>query len=221
MSTTTLSFTIRVAQDIDDLQRACDVRAASYGHHMPELEANFAKPDVLDLSSAVAVLLCEDKVTGEAIGTARVQTNASEPLLIEQCVEMPALYEKQGRAEITRLATLPGADLVIKIALQKAVYLYCQAVQARWMIIGARNEALVRNYLRLGFSNLFENGHTVPLSYAGNLPHHVLVMDTFAVERNWLANHNGLYDFFFRTHHPDIQLMPRARIAPQLRAVAA
>lgn len=221
MSTTTLSFTIRVAQDIDDLQRACEVRAASYGHHMPELEANFAKPDVLDLSSAVAVLLCEDKATGEAIGTARVQTNAFEPLLIEQCIDVPAPYAKQGRAEITRLATLPGADLLIKIALQKAVYLYCQAAQARWMIITARNDALVRNYLRLGFTDVYEDRRMVPLSYIANIPHRVLVMDTFAVERNSLSSRHALYDFFFRTQHPDIQLLPRSRIAPQLRAVAA
>ena len=33
----------------------------------------------------------------------------------------------------------------------KASYLFCMANKVQWMVIGARNEALIRNYRRLGF----------------------------------------------------------------------
>jgi len=220
MTTSTFSFTVRVAQDTYDLDQACQVRALSYGHHIPALRESFAEPDGLDFSESTATLVCEDKVSGMVIGTARIQTNACGPLLIEQCVDVPPEMALHGRAEITRLSVRPGADLVVKIALWKAAYLYCQAAQARWMIIGARNEALVRNYRRLGFIDLHADGRMVPLTYAGGLPHRVLTLDTYAVERNWGETRNGLYGFFFETHHPDIRLVERPRLVPRLHAVA-
>ena len=54
------------------------------------------------------------------------------------------------RAEITRLSAVAGADPLVKLCLMKASYLFCMATQIRWMVIGARNEALVRQYRSWG-----------------------------------------------------------------------
>ncbi|MFT3859394.1 MAG: hypothetical protein QM742_18450 [Aquabacterium sp.] len=61
---------------------------------------------------------------------------------------------RQVRAEVTRLSVRAGADPLVKLALMKAVYLHCMAAGVRWLVIGARSEALARGYRHLGFDAL-------------------------------------------------------------------
>lgn len=226
MVTASLSFDVRVARSADALAGACAARAASYGHHLPALRAPFASPDRLDLAPGTAVLVCTDKASGQTVGTARVQLSSRAPLLIEQAIELPETMAEHARAEVTRLSAVPGADPLVKLALWKAAYLYCQASQARWMVIGARSEALVRQYCRLGFHDLFADARSVPLAYAGGVPHRVLVFDSMTAERTWFEARNVLYGFMIETLHPDIDLFappPQAawQGAPGLALVAA
>jgi hypothetical protein len=211
MPTATLSFTVRIAHTTEDLLAACQVRSASYGHHVPELRTAFAQPDALDLSPATAVFVCTDKQSGQAVGTARVQVNSLGPLLIESSVQVPDDMRDDARAEITRLAVVPGrTDPLIKLALMKASYLYCMANQVRWMVIGARSPALVRQYRRLGFDTLHEDGQPVPLAHAGHIDHWVLAFDVRAAERHWHEANHPLYAFMVGTVHPDIRLFEPA-----------
>ena len=211
MTTSSLSFTIRPAANALDLRRACEVRAEGYGHHMPSLRQSLFEPDALDRTEGTLVLICEDKKTGDAVGTARIQTSRQGPLLIEQSMPLPSHMSRLGRAEITRLATLPKADPVLKFAICKAAFLYCLSTQSRFAIIGARNEALVRQYKRIGFVEMNADQPMVPLAHAGNMPHRVLMFDTLMGPREWQANPNqqGLFDFCFDTLHPDIELVER------------
>lgn len=222
MPTAHLSFTVRIARSPQDLQAACRVRSESYGHHLPELRTAFAQPDTLDHSPATAVLVCTDKASGEPVGTARVQVNSHGPLLIEGSVQVPEVMRDDARAEITRLAVVPGqTDPLIKLALMKASYLYCLANQVRWMVIGARSPALVRQYRRLGFTSLYDDDRTVPLAHAGNIDHWVLAFDVRAAEREWHAKHHPLYTFMVGTVHPDIRLFEPAMSLGRQEALAA
>ena len=206
MQTQSLSFEVRIARTRQDIQAACRVRAQSYGHHLPQMHAMLLEPDLLDADEHTTVVLCIDKATGSAIGSARFQTNAGGPLLIEHSVSVPDEIRTDTRAEITRLSALAGSDPLVKIALMKASYLFCMAAQVRWMVIGARNEALIRQYRRLGFTDAFHDGRLVPLLHAGRMGHRVLTLNVTAVERTWLEKHHSLYSFFFDTAHPDIHL---------------
>ncbi|PPE65969.1 hypothetical protein C1704_11780 [Caldimonas caldifontis] len=211
MPTASLSFTVRIAHSREDLLAACQVRSASYGHHVPEWGTALMQPDALDVSPATAVFVCWDKQTGQPVGTARVQINSDGPLLIESSVEIPESMRSDARAEITRLAVAPGrCDPLIKLALMKASYLYCIANQVRWMVIGARSPALVRQYRRLGFDNLRDDGAPVPLTYAGHIDHWVLSFDVRAAERRWHEANHPLYAFMVGTVHPDIRLFEPA-----------
>ncbi len=224
MSSQTLSFRLRIARNRGDLLAACAVRAQSYGHHLPHLRAAFELPDSLDQDPDTAVFVCVDKASEQPVGTARVQTNAKGPLLIESSIALPEAMHSDTRAEITRLAVAPGADPLIKLALVKASYLYCVANQVRWTIIGARSEALCRQYRRLGFRNLVEGGEPVPLKHAGQLPHHVLAFNVTSAERTWHTAHHPLYQFMADTMHRDIDLFTsEPALAPQTlrRAEAA
>ena len=210
MASASLSFTLRIARSALELEGACTARSLSYGHHLPALKTPLASPDLVDLTLGTAVLVCTDKRSGHSVGTARVQVSTHGRLLIEQSIELPEALAGHARAEITRLSAVPGADPLVKLALWKAAWLYCQASQVRWMVIGARSEALVRQYRRLGFYDLHADGRCVPLAYAGGVPHRVLVFDSMTAERAWHAAKNGLYGFMIDTLHPDIDLFAPA-----------
>lgn len=226
MASATLSFTLRVARSAPELEGACAARSVGYGHHLPALTAAYSVPDAIDLDPATAVFVCTDKRRGHTVGTARVQVSTRGPLLIEQAVALPEAMVNHARAEVTRLSAVPGADPLVKLALWKAAWLYCQASQVRWLVIGARSEALVRQYRRLGFDDLHADQRSVPLAHAGGVPHRVLMFNTMTAERHWHGANNALYGFMIETLHPDIDLFsnPAPSLcaeAPQVRVLQA
>jgi hypothetical protein len=221
MFTQSLSFEVRVAKARHEIEAACKVRAQAYGHHVPGLHGTLLEPDLLDVDEHTVVVLCVDKASGSPVGTARFQTNAGGPLLIEHSVEIPVDMRTDTRAEITRLSAVAGADPLVKLALMKASYLFCMATQVRWMVIGARNEALVRQYRRLGFQDVFGDGRTVPLLHAGRMEHRILAFNVTAAERTWKECRHPLYQFIFDTSHPDIQLFSRRPALPVPGALEA
>jgi hypothetical protein len=208
MSVCTLGFTLRLATSHDDLLDACAVRAQAYAHHLPEMGQRLAEPDALDRSEGTALFLCRDKASGTATGTMRIQTSHRGPLLMEGSVALPGWLALAPRAEITRLAVRVGADPLTKLCLMKASYLYCMAQQVRWMAIGARNEALIRNYRRLGFVDALGHDEQVPLMHTGGLLHRILAFDVSTAERTWAAARHPLYGFMVQTLHEDLHLLP-------------
>lgn len=223
MTTAELSFTVRLARHRGDLADACRVRSAAYGRHLPAMAQPLERPDALDAQPGTAVVLCRDKASGRAIGTLRIQRNHRSPLLLESSLILPPRFAERSRAEITRLAVLPGADPATRLALMKSCYLYGLAAQVRWLVIGARSEPLIRIYRGLGFEDVFGPDDRVPLGHAGGLPHRILALDIVAAERTWLAAGHGLYPFMIETWHPDLQLFdetPLVRASAQLEAAA-
>ncbi|WP_425258373.1 hypothetical protein ACPOLB_23000 [Rubrivivax sp. RP6-9] len=221
MSTAHLSFTVSIARDLRTLREACAVRAQAYGHHLadrPEMAQALATPDATDLAPGTAVLVCRDKASGTVVGTARIQRNHPRSLPIEDCIVLPGALAGHARAEITRLAIVPGADSLVRPMLVKACWMFAVAAQIRTLVIGARSAALLRIYKGLGFTDLLA-GRQVPLAHAGGLPHHVLCFDVVAAERHWHAAQHALYTFMVETWHPDLDLIGDP--APALRDAAA
>lgn len=221
MPTDTLSFTVRLARDRRDLADACRIRAEAYGHHLPQMTQPLAAPDALDAQPGTAIVICRDKRSGAATGTLRIQRSLHAPLVLESSLVLPSRYAEATRAEITRLAVVPGADPATRAALMKASYLYSLANQVRWMVIGARSEALIRIYRRLGFQDVFGPQDRVPLAHAGGLPHRILAFDVVAAERTWLSAGHGLYPFMIETFHPDLQLFADSALMDSVPALAA
>ena len=137
----------------------------------------------------------------------RIQLGAFGPLALEHSVCLPDWLVNRPRAQISRLAVLAGADPLVRLCLMKAGYRYCLATQVRWMVIGARSEALIRGYRGLGFKNVFEPGTWVQLASAGGLPHQILAFDVSGAKAAWQATRNRLYGFMFESgHDADLQL---------------
>ena len=118
-------------------------------------------------------------------------------------MRLPEWLCRRPRAQISRLAVVPGASTVVKLLLMKACYQHCIATQVRWMVIGARSAALIRNYRSLGFSDVFEPGAWVPLASGGGLPHQILALDVLGAEEAWQATRNRLLGFMTDVVHTD------------------
>jgi hypothetical protein len=210
MTSESLSFTLRPVETYEDLLRACKVRAEAYGHKVPAYQDSMARPDAIDASPWTSVFLCEDKTTGDAVGTMRIQstTRGQTKLEIEKYVLPPPELELHGRAEISRLASVIGADPFVRLALWKAGYLYCMAIQVRWLMMGVRKPSLIRAYEKMGAKDIFDDRHTVPLGHAGNLPHRILALDIGSCDKNWREQNNPMLHFMVGTVHPDIAVVP-------------
>lgn len=204
-----LGFSLFPVARRQELLEACAVRAQAYGHHLPELGAALAEPDEIDLHPATTVFLCRDKASGAAVGTMRIQTSIHGPLVLERSVALPARLAASCRAEVTRLAVRVGADPLVKLCLMKASWLFCLAQRVRTMVIGARKDALIRNYRRLGFVDVFADEALRPLAHTGGLLHRILCFDVAGAERAWALQNHPLYVFMVHTRHADLQVGPR------------
>jgi hypothetical protein len=200
-----LGFTLQLVSSTEDLLDACAVRAQAYGHHLPEMGSKLAEPDELDFAPGTAVFLCRAKADGRATGTMRIQSSASGPLLMESSLSLPTWLRDVSRVEITRLAVRVGADPLTRLSLWKASYQFCIANQLNWMVIGARNEALIRNYRRLGFVDVFGPDELKPLAHTGGMPHRIIALDNSSLQRRWGEARHPLYGYFFETRHADLE----------------
>ena len=206
MSVQALPFLLSPVRDAADLRDACAVRAQAYGHHLPGWAERLAQPDALDHLPGTRVLLCRDKHSGEALGTARIQSSRYGRLQIEHSVDLPGEMLGAARAEVTRLAITAGAPAAVKLALMKACYQHCLVDELRWLVIGARLPALVKLYRKLGFVLMAGTEDGVPLAHAGGLAHQVLSLDMASVRSRWEAGGHPWLDFMTGTRHPDIRV---------------
>lgn len=221
MTTAHLDFTLRIASTGQDLADVAALRGQAYGHHVPGLAQAMALPDAADTAPGATVLLCRDKASGRAIGSARIQRNHPLPLPIEASVALPPALAALPRAEITRLAIAPGACSQVRPLLVKACWMAAMASQVRLLVIGARSPALVRIYRHLGFADALDGAGPVPLAHAGHLPHQVLAFDVAGAERRWHGMQHPLYGFMVETWHPDLQLLATPAPAPAALPLAA
>lgn len=206
MSSCTLGFTLQPVASHRDLLDACEVRSQAYGHHMPGMRQSLSEPDAIDQAKGTTVFVCRDKLSGLATGTMRIQTSRHGPLKMEESLSLPDWIGSVPRAEVTRLAVKVGADPLTKLCLMKTSYLFCMAQRVQWMVIGARNDALIRNYRRLGFVDVLGPGAMVPLAHTGGFLHRILAFDVMSAEKQWAAMRHPLYAFMVQTRHDDLSL---------------
>lgn len=209
--TESLTFSLRPAESEHDLKLACRVRAEAYGRKVPTYRETMLTPDDVDLSPWTTVYLCEDKLTGEPVGTMRIQSTADGGALeIEKHVRIPAALESSGRAEISRLSAASGADPFVRLALWKAGYLHCMATRVRWLVLGVRKPGLMRAYEQMGAEDLTE---PALLPHGGNLMYRILGLDVLSAESKWQEKNHPLLQFMVATTHPDIQMPLMHRLA--------
>lgn len=206
MSVERLPFTVKVVANDEQLYKAVGVRHSAYARHLPEFAKQLTEPEASDLDCGSLVLVAESKLDGTAVGTMRIQTNCYAPLKLEESVCLPDWLQGCTLAEATRLGVTDGREgRLVKSALFKAYFLYCQQALIDWMVITAR-KPLDRQYDALLFKDALDGEQYVPMRHVGNMPHRVMAFDVATAEARWNAARHPLYAFIFRTTHPDIQL---------------
>lgn len=201
-----LPFTVRLVRNQQDLHKAVSIRHSAYARHLPEFAQSLKAPETADAEDGVVVLLAESKLDGSALGTMRIQTNQFKPLSLEQSVELPQWLRSRPLAEATRLGVAGdrGGRLVTTMIF-KAFYQYCRQSGIEWMVVTGR-APVDRMYDRLLFKDVYPGMGYIPFIHVGNLPHRVMSLEVSSVEPGWAAVKHPLYDFFFHTHHPDLDL---------------
>ncbi len=204
-----LPFTVRLVGDDDDLSKAIKIRYSAYARHLPAFAETLKVPESTDGDEGVVVLLAESKLDGSPLGTMRIQTNEFRPLSLEQSIQLPDWLNGRRLAEATRLGVTDGkGGRLVTTVLFKAFYLYCKLTGIEWMVITGR-APIDRQYERMLFEDVFPGSGFIPLAHVGNLPHRVMTSCVATAEARWTMAHNPLFDFAFRTFHPDIELGER------------
>ena len=212
-----LPFTIRRVETEDDLLKAVRIRHAAYARHVPEFARALALPEAADYESDTIVLLAESKIDGTPLGSTRIRTNLFRPLGVEESVELPAWLQGRRLVEATRLGIDEGrTGRMVKIALIKACFMYCQQNEIEWSVATGR-PTVARQYEQLLFSDVFPGQGPIPLQHVGNLEHRVMAFEIETFEARWAAARHPLYKFFFDTQHPDIDVGPKTE--PRLTRV--
>lgn len=202
----TLPFTVRIARDQADIEKAVEIRHAAYARHVPVLASKLTQPEQFDFEDGMFVLIAESKLDGAALGSMRVQTNQFRPLLLEESVELPLQYVGKNLAEATRLGiTQDRVGRLAKIMMFKAMFMWCFEHGVDWMVIAARSP-LDRQYEALMFEDVFPGIGFQPMRHAGNIPHRVFSHEIESGQRRWAEAEHPLYDLFFNTKHPDINI---------------
>jgi hypothetical protein len=141
----------------------------------------------------------------------RIQTNRFKPLAVEQSIQLPEWMKGKHLAEATRLGVTDGkGGRLVTTVLFKSFYLYCKQIGVEWMVVTGR-APIDRQYERLLYTDVFPGAGFIPLRHVGNLPHRVMCTETASCEARWAVAKNPLFDFAFRTYHPDIQVAERRR----------
>ena len=196
---------------VDAHQRAL-LASGRYAQLLPDFAETLKVPESTDAQDGVVVLLAESKLDGSALGTMRIQTNRSSPLSLEHSVDLPDWLRVRPLAEAARLGVTDAkSGRLVKTMLFKAFFQYCQQTGIEWMVITARSP-VDRQYDRLLFNDVYPSMGYVPVSHMNNIPHRIMSFEVASAQRRWAEANHPLFDFIFRTHHPDLQLGNRSTV---------
>jgi len=201
-----LPFTIRRVETEADLLKAVRIRHAAYARHVPDFARSLAQPEAADYDTDTIVLLAESKLDGTPIGSTRIRTNLYRPLGVEESIVLPDWLQGKRLVEATRLGIDEGrVGRMVKIALVKACFMYCEDNAIDYSVATGR-PPVDKQYEQLMFVDVFPEDGLVPLRHVGNIPHRVMAFEIATFEQRWTEARHPMLNFFFNTHHPDIDI---------------
>jgi hypothetical protein len=207
-STERLPFTIRRVETESDLLKAVRIRHAAYARHVPEFARTLAQPEAADYESDTVVLLAESKLDGSPLGSTRIRSNLHRPLGVEESVVLPGWLQGRRLVEATRLGIDEGrVGRMVKMALIKACFMYCEDNAIDYSVATGR-PPVDRQYEQLLFTDVFPEQGLIALRHVGDIPHRVMAFEIASFEERYREARHPLLNFFFNTHHPDIDIGP-------------
>jgi hypothetical protein len=203
-----LPFTVRRVETEADLLKAVRIRHAAYARHVPDFARNLAQPEAADYDADTIVLLAESKLDGTPIGSTRIRTNLYRPLGVEESIVLPDWLQGKRLVEATRLGIDEGrVGRMVKIALVKACFMYCEDNAIDFSVATGR-PPVDKQYQQLMFVDVFPELGLVPLRHVGNIAHRIMAFEIATFQQRWAEARHPMLNFFFNTHHPDIDIGP-------------
>lgn len=200
-----LPFKVEIATEAQ-LDGVIQLRAASYGKHLPELGAKLREPEAADFAYGCEVFVATSKLDGSVLGTLRTHSNVMEPLPLQMSLRLSADFRGQRMVESTRLCIkgTAGSSLV-RAALFKAFHRYCLAQKVDLMMATGRRP-VDRIYESLLFTDVGQTGAFYPMNFTGGVPHRVMYLAPERAREIYVAAQQPHTDFFFEQIHPDIDI---------------
>ncbi len=210
-----LPFKVEIATEAQ-LDGVIQLRAASYGKHLPELGAKLREPEAADFAYGCEVFVATSKLDGSVLGTLRTHSNVMEPLPLQKSLRLSAEFRGQRMVESTRLCIkgTTGSSLV-RAALFKAFHRYCLAQQVDLMMATGRRP-VDRIYESLLFTDVGEEGAFYPMTFTGGLPHRVMYLAPARARDIYVGAEHPHTDFFFEQIHPDIDVSGAKNLSDKL-----
>ncbi len=199
-------YSVRIVRTPDQLQAAVDVRYQAYSEKLQALASKVSQPGELDFKHGPVVLLAENRLTGAPVGTLRLNTGATILEMLAD-IDLPDTIVRERVAFVSRMAVIGMVQerQLVRNLMQKAVFQLCIAKQLNRMLLLAV-EPRERLFYRCGFSDVFVDGQARHPAFLDRFPVKALYADTYSMERLWKEEGHPLYDFLFRTFHPEIEV---------------
>jgi hypothetical protein len=211
-----LPFSVVISRDGGTTARLLATRIRAFDRHdHPVKQSHHFQ---LQLKSDSGVLItAESKLSGECLGSVRVETNLISPFYFENEISTTDLQENIPSICASRLSVTnaTGAALV-RLALSKALYLYCHAMQARY-VYAFVDSARFRLYRNLGFESVFEGNPDLHLNCHNGVSAKLVRSDVNRLEKNLALSSDSLREFFYDVHHSDIKIFDSVASIAQVR----
>lgn len=213
-------FRVRVARTEAELAACLNLRSEAFRDVSTHLSALLLTPEPEDQEPGGVVLLAQDTITGETVGTIRAVTNWYRPIEFERHLQLPDRFSGVCLAQVSRLCvSTRQTSPAVTWLLLKAVNRYCEALQVRFAVVSGRR-ALARMYEGFGFFDVFP-GHEFLLPSSGDLRVRVMAFDFTDSPRVWRERYPRVYDFMVNRLHREIEVFDSvAGVRARPRSVA-
>ncbi len=203
------SISIKRVVNLEDLDHVCDLHYKTYSKSLTGFAGKLKSPEDADYENNI-VLLLQEKETGIPLATIRIHTNLNRPLPLQSVVTLPDLMRNSMMSEAVRFCVSSEINAqtrnFARNLLLKAYFKLCIANKIEWIVIAARSP-LYKIYSKLLFDDISPNGEFVRLPYVNDIPHRIMRIRVDTVKSPWDRTNHPLYDFFFNTTHPDLDVM--------------
>ena len=199
-------YRVCIVRTSRQLQLAVDVRYQAYSEKLQALASKVQQPGALDFDHEPIILLAEDRIRNQAVGTLRINTGRGI-LEMLQDIDLPETIVDERVAFVSRMAVIGtvAERQLVRNLMQKAVYQLCIAKQLTRILLLAV-EPRERLFYRCGFGDVFADGRARHPKMLDGFPVKALFADTYSMERAWRDQKHPLYDFLYRTFHPEIEV---------------
>jgi hypothetical protein len=215
-TTKILPFSVLMARDRGTSARLLATRQRAFERHDHPVKTSTHFINQLKQDSGI-LISAESKLSGECLGSIRIDSNFTERFYFENEVTTSDLEERSPSICASRLSVTKGPEGgLARMALCKALYLYSHAMQAKYVYCFV-DQTRFRLYRNLGFEAVFDGNPNLILECHNGIPTKLIRSEVNSLEIKLAELSPIMKAFFFEMHHPDIRIFSSVASLHQVR----